>query len=62
MTDLMSIATQKQAEWEHLLCNQQLVQQACAAEQAERSRFLKAYRLRSLLNRIAPILAPHLGF
>ncbi|MFZ5825611.1 MAG: hypothetical protein ACOY94_15035 [Bacillota bacterium] len=61
MMDLMHVASLKQAEFETHLCNQSL-HQARGEEQAEYRRFLQAYRLRSLLNRFAPSLAPRLGF
>lgn len=62
MNDIMTIARIRQIEKQDQLHKHQLMRQAADAEKAERTRFLMAYRFRSLLNRVAPALAPRLGF
>lgn len=61
MNDIMSIATMRHIEMEASIRNHQLIQQAVDVEKIEYSRFLKAYQLRALLNRLTPGLAPRLG-
>lgn len=61
MTDLMTIAKIQLAERHELLRQHALTRQAIDAEKAEHTRFMTAYRIRHLLNRFAPALAPRLG-
>lgn len=61
MNDMMSIAHVRHIEKEELVRNHQLAQQAMDAAKIERSRFMVAYQMRFLVNRLAPALAPRLG-
>ncbi len=61
MNDMMMVAALRVAEHEAALKRNHLRAEFQAA-QIERARFLVAFKVRRVLNRIAPALAPRLGF
>jgi hypothetical protein len=61
MNDAQIWTQVKIMERQEMVKRHQLALQAMDAEKAERARFMKAYLLRSLVNRVAPRLATLVG-